>query len=199
MRKDFEDLGDVEDSLGLGKFDGRDHGTHGGVVLSQSFGGFGVGAVAGFDGDDVAGELAPGEHEVANEVEGFVAGEFVVEAHGLLGHDFLATDDDGVFKRTAFDETFVEERLDVFVKGEGSGGGDFLLVEFGCDDGGEVLHEASVLADVGDGDAELLVWDDGDEGAVACFEVDGFADFPDFARGGLFFEAGFFDEFDVGA
>lgn len=197
--EDLEDLGDIEDGFGFGEFDGGNHGAHGGVVFAKGFGGFGVGAVAGFDGDDVAGEFAPGEHEVADEVEGFVAGEFVVEAHGLLGHDFFATDDDGVFKRAAFDEAFVEEGLDVFVKGEGACGGDFVFVEFGGDHGGEVLHEAAVFADVGDGDAELLVGDDGDEGAIAGFEMDGLADFPDFSRGGLFFEAGFLDEFDIGA
>ena len=199
MGKDFEDLGDVENRFGFGKFDGGYHGAHGGVVFAKCFGRFGVRAVAGFDGYDVAGEFSPGEHEVADEVEGFVAGEFVVEAHGLLGHDLLASDDDGVLKRASFDEAFIQKGLDVFVKGEGAGGGDFGFVDFGGDDGGEVLHEAAVFADVGDGDAELLVGDDGDEGAIAGFEMDGLADFPDFSRGGLFFEAGFFDEFDVGA
>lgn len=82
--EDFEDVLDVEDGLGLWEFDGWDHGAHGGVVFLEGFCGFGVGAVAGFDGDDVADKLTPGEHEVADEVEGFVAGKFVVEAHGLL-------------------------------------------------------------------------------------------------------------------
>ena len=61
------------------------------------------------------------------------------------------------------------------------------------------MHEAAVFSDVGDGDAEFFVGDDGDEGAVAGFEVDGLADFPDLAGDGLFLEAGFFNQFDVGA
>lgn len=61
------------------------------------------------------------------------------------------------------------------------------------------MHEAAVFADVGNGDAELFVGDDGDEGAIAGFEVDGLADFPDFAWDALFLKAGFFDELDVGA
>ena len=197
--KDFEDVLDVENSLGFGEFEGWDHGPHGGIVFAQGFGGFGVGSVAGFDCDDVAIKFAPGEHEVADEVEGFVAGELIVEAHGLFGHDLLATDDDGVFERAAFDEALVEEGLDVFVEGEGAGGGNFFFVELGGHDGGEVLYKAAVFSDVGDGDTELLIGDDGDEGAVAGFEVDGLADFPDFTRDGLLFETGFFNEFDVGA
>ena len=112
-----------------------------------------------------------------------MACELIVEAHRLLGHDFFSSDDDCVFERTAFDKAFVEERFDVFVKGEGTGGRDFVLVKFGGDDGGEVLHEASVFADVGDGDAELLVGNDGDERFVAGFEMNGLADFPDLAGG----------------
>lgn len=61
------------------------------------------------------------------------------------------------------------------------------------------MHEAAVFSDVGDGDAELLVGDDGDEGAVAGFKVNGLADFPNFAGDGLFLDAGFFDKLDVGA
>jgi hypothetical protein len=128
-----------------------------------------------------------------------MACELIVEAHGLLGHDFFATNDDCVFERTAFDEALVEEGLDVFVKGESARRGDFALVKFGGDDGGEVLHEAAVLSDVGDGDAELLVGDDGDKGSVAGFEMNGLTNFPNFTWGGLFFEASFFDELDVRA
>ena len=123
-----------------------------------------------------------------------MACELIVEAHGLLGHDFFATNHDCVFERTAFDEALVEEGLDVFVKGESARRGDFALVNFGGDDGGEVLHEAAVLSDVGDGDAELLVGDDGDKGSVAGFEMNGLTTW-----GGLFFEASFFDELDVRA
>lgn len=199
MGKNFKDLGDIEDGFGLWKFDGGNHGAHGGIVFAKGFRGFGVGPMAWFDGDDVAGEFASREHEVTDEVEGLMACELIVEAHRLLGHDFFPADDDCVFKRTAFDEALVEKGFDVFVKGEGTRGRDFVLVKFGGDDAGEVLHEASVFADVSDGDAELFVGNDGDERSVAGFEMNGLTDFPDFTRGGLFFEAGFFDELDVRA
>lgn len=57
----------------------------------------------------------------------------------------------------------------------------------------------AVAADVGNGDAELGVGEDSDEGAFAVVEVNGFADVPGFARGVLLFEAGFLDEFDKGS
>ncbi len=68
VREDFKDLGDVEDSFCLWEFDGRNHGTHGGIVFAKGFCGFGVGPVAGFDGDNVAREFASREHEVTDEV-----------------------------------------------------------------------------------------------------------------------------------
>jgi len=197
--EDFEDVVDIEDAFALWNGDGRDHGPHARVFGLEGGGHFGVGAVAGFDGDDVAEDAFAGEDEVADEVEGFVACEFVREAQGFLGHDFVAADDDGAFEGSALDEAFFEERFDVFVVDEGACGADFLFVGGGCDFGGEVLGEAPVGADVGDGDAEGFAGDDGDEGAIAGFLVDGFADFPDLARGGLGDDAGFFDEFDEGA
>lgn len=58
------------------------------------------------------------------------------------------------------------------------------------------MGEASIGADVGNGDAEGLTGDNGNEGAVAAFEMDGFADFPSFPGGVLSDDAGFLDEFD---
>lgn len=196
--KNSEDVLDVENGLGFGKLDRRHHGAHGGIVFLKGLGGFGVGTVAGLDGDDVAVEFAAGKHEIADEVECFVAGEFVVEAHGLLGHDFVSADDDGVFERASFDQALVEEGLDVFVEGEGAGGGDFLFVNLRGDDGGEVLHEAPVFTDVGDRDPELFVGDNGDEASVSGFEMDRLANFPNFTGNGLFLETGFINKLDEG-
>ena len=82
--EDLEDVLDVEDGFGFGELERRHHGAHGGVVFPEGLGGFGIRSVTGFDGDDVAVELSAAEHEVADEIEGFVTGELVVEAHGLL-------------------------------------------------------------------------------------------------------------------
>ena len=96
--QDLEDVLDVENGLRFGKFHWRNHGAHGGIVFLKSFGGFGVRSVSGFYRNDVAIEFATGKHEVADEVECFVAGELIVKAHGLLGHDFVSAHDDGIFE-----------------------------------------------------------------------------------------------------
>lgn len=198
MRQDSEDVLDVQNGLGFREFNGWHHGPHGSVVFLKGFSGFSVGSVTGFDGDDMPVELAAREHEVADDVKCLVSCEFVVKTHGLLGHDFIAPYDDGIFKRAPFDESFVEEGFDVFVEGEGAGGSDFLFVNLRGDDGGEVLHEAAVLSDVGDRDAELFIWNDGNEASVPGFEMDGFADFPDFPGDGLLLNPCFFNKLDEG-
>ena len=49
---------------------------------------------------------------------------------------------------------------------------------------------------IGNGDAELVVWNDGDEGAISKIEVERFSDMPSFARSFLWFDASLLDEFD---
>ena len=154
--------------------------------------------MAGFHRDDVAEDFDTGEHQVADEIERLVAGELVGEAHGLLRHDFVAADDHGAFQRAAFDQSLVEQRLDVLVINEGAGGADFVLVGRWIDLAGEILGEASFRADVGDGDFEGLARDDGDDGAVAGFQMDRLADFPDLARRVLGERADLFDQLHEG-
>lgn len=197
--EDAHDLVDVEDGFSEGDGDrARDHAEHASVFGLEAAGHFCVRAVAGFDGDDVAHDAAAEEHEVADDVEDFVADEFVREAERFLGHDAVVADDDGVFETAALDEAFFEEPFDVLVEDEGACGGDFLFVDGGGDLGGEVLRVAAVWADLGAGDAEFAVWDDGDETTAGGFDVDGFADFVDRAESVLFLDAGGFDALDVG-
>ena len=127
--EDFEDVLDIENRFGFGKFDRRNHRAHRGVVFLESLSGFGIWTVAGFDGDDVSVEFFPGKHKIADEVEGLVSRKFVVESHRLLGHDFVAPDDDGIFERASFDEAFVQKWFDVLVEGKGSGWSDLFFVD----------------------------------------------------------------------
>ena len=128
-----------------------------------------------------------------------MAGELIGVADGFLGHHLVAADDHGAFEGASLDQAFFKEWFDILVVDEGAGGGDFLLVDLRSDLGGEILGETSIGADVGDGDAECFARDDGDDRAVAHFLVDGLADFPDFAEGFLFGDAGLADELNKGA
>lgn len=195
--EDFQDVLDVEDGLSFRELDFGNEGGHAGILLLDHGGHLCVGPVTWGDGDDVAGDAFSAEEEIANEVECLVSGKLVGVAHGFLGEDLFAADDDRVFERAAFDESFVEEGFDVLVECEGSGGSDFLFVGLCIDLTGEILREASVWSEVGDGDAESAGGDDGDVGALAVVEVDRFTDFPGFTGLVLRFEASLFDEFDV--
>lgn len=101
VRENFLDVGDGEDGFSFGDGDGGDGGFHAGVFFFQEGSHLGVGSVAGGDGDDVAEDALSAEHEVADDVEGFVTSELVVEAAGLFGHDLFAADDNGVFEGAA--------------------------------------------------------------------------------------------------
>jgi len=199
MGKNTMDVLRSENRFGFGELERWNHRAHLSVFFFDTLGGFGVWAMAGLDGDDMAAEFFPGKHEVSDDVEGFVAGEFVLKAHGLFGHNFFAADDDGIFEGAAFDETFVEEGFNILVESKGSSWCDFFLVGLRIHHRREVLNEAAVFSDVGHGDAEFFIRNDSDEGTVPGFEMDGFANFPDLAGNGLFFEAGFFNELNVGA
>ena len=84
MGKDFENVGEVKNGFALGNNDGGDVGHHLGILFLQERGHFGIGSVAWCDCDDVPEDALAAEHEVADEVEGFVAGEFVAESGEAL-------------------------------------------------------------------------------------------------------------------
>ncbi len=198
VRKDLHQLVDVEDGFAAWNLDGWNHGAHPGVFALEDGGHLGVWVVARFDADDVAHDAFTAEHEVADDVERLVAGEFIVEAHRFFTENLFSSDDHGVFQAASFDQAFVEQRFDIFVINEGSGWSDFLFVELGGDFAGEKLGEAAVGADIGDRNPELFIGDDGDKGAIFGFHVDGLPDFVNFSWFVLGLDAGFFDELDVG-
>ena len=157
MRKDLHDLRGGENALADRELGRRDHGHHFGVLLGNGHGELGVGSVPGAHGDDMAEEGASDQGEVADDIENFVADEFVGEAERFFAQDGVVADDNGVFEAAAADEAFLHERLDVFVVDEGAGGGDVLFVGLGSDLEAEVLRVVAVGAGLGAGDAKLGV------------------------------------------
>lgn len=198
MGEDAEDVFDFQNRFSFWKLERWDKRHHARVFLLQHGGHARVRTMSRGDCDDVAGDALSTEHEVADEIEGLVPGEFVLEAHRFLGENFLAANDDCVFERSPFDEALVEEGLDVFVEGEGAGRSDLLFVGFLIHLAGKVLGESSVWTQIRDGDPEGFGGNDGDVGALAVVKVDRLADFPGLAAHVLCFAAGLLDEFHEG-
>jgi hypothetical protein len=114
--------------------------SRGRVFVGGDFPGGGVGekaadelsmeGVAGLAGFDAAEERKADEGEVADEVEGLVAAEFVGIAEGTV-HDAVLGEDDGVIEGAAADEAHGAERLDIGFEAEGAGAGEKLAERIG--------------------------------------------------------------------
>src|SRR5688572_30592601 len=97
------------------------------------------------------------ESEIANDIEDFVAHEFVRKAQRFLAQHRVAADDDRVLEAAALDQILVHERLHIFVKNEGAGGRDLLLVDGRRYFGGKKLGKLPVRSRLRAGDAELRI------------------------------------------
>ena len=125
----------------------------GGVFLGGDFPGGGVGEktayklgverVASFAGFDATEEGEADEGEIADEIESFVAAEFVGIAEGAVHHAVFG-EDDGVIERAAADQAHSAERLDIGFEAEGAGAGENLAERVGIDEEFDLL-----LADEG--------------------------------------------------
>lgn len=98
MGEDLEDVGDVKHCFSLGNDDWGDKGHHLSILFLQERSHFGIRSVPWCDGDNVSEDTFPAEHEVADKVEGFVAGELVAKAARLFGHHIFAPNHDCVFE-----------------------------------------------------------------------------------------------------
>jgi hypothetical protein len=101
----------------------------GGGVGEKAADELGVEGVAGFAGFDAAEEGEADEGEVADEVEGLVAAEFVGVAEGAV-HDAVFGEDDGVIEGAATDQAHGAERLDIGFEAEGAGARENLAEGF---------------------------------------------------------------------
>ena len=153
----------------------------------------GVEGMAGFAGFDAAEEGEADEGEVADEIEGLVAAEFVGIAEGAV-HDAVFGEDDGVIERAAADQTHGAERLDIGFEAEGAGAGENLAEGVGIDEQFDLL-----LADEGMGkihvaaNAEFVGGIDADAAAVFD-DFDGFEDAEVAAFAAKAAEAGLIEE-----
>jgi hypothetical protein len=132
----------------------------------------GVEGVSGFAGFDAAEEREADEGEIADEIEGFVAAEFVGIAEGTVHHAVFG-EDDGVVKRAATDQAHGAERLDIGFEAEGAGAGENLAKGIGIDEEFDLL-----LADEGMGEIDVTA----NTEFVGGIDADAAAVFDDFDR-----------------
>ena len=154
----------------------------GGVFLGGDFPGRGVGEetayklgverVAGFASFDAAEEGKADEGEVADEIESFVAAEFVGIAEGAVHHAVFG-EDDGVIERAAADQAHGAERLDIGFEAEGAGPGKNLAERVGIDEEFDLL-----LADEGMRKVDVTT----DAKFVGGIDADAATVFDDFDR-----------------
>jgi hypothetical protein len=125
-----------------------------------------VQGVAGFAGFDAGEEGEADEGEVADEVECFVAAEFVRVAQRAV-HDPILGEDDGVIERASADEAHGSERLDIGFEAEGAGAGKNLPERVGIDEKFDLLLSDKRMREVDvAADTELVGWIDGDAAPV---------------------------------
>jgi hypothetical protein len=122
--------------------------------------------MAGFACFDSAEEREADEGKVADEVEGFVAAEFVGVAEGAV-HDAFFGEHDGVLERAAADQAHGAERLDIGFEAEGAGAGENLAEGIGIDEQFDLLLADERMGEVNvAADAKFIGGIDGDTAAV---------------------------------
>jgi hypothetical protein len=134
-----------------------------------------VEGVACFAGLDAGEEGEADEGQVADEVESFVAAEFVGIAEGTV-HNAVIAKDNGVVEGAAADQAHGTKGLDIGFETEGAGAGENLAKRFGIDEHFDLLlaDERMGKIDVA-ADAELVGGIDADAAAVFD-DFDGFQD-----------------------
>src|SRR6266542_52896 len=101
----------------------------------------GIDSVTGFYRYHVAPNAPPDPCKISNDLENFVAHEFVCETQWFLAQNRLAADNNRVFEAAAFDQIFLHERLNILVENKGPRRGDLALENCRRDFRRQILRE----------------------------------------------------------
>src|SRR4051794_39087282 len=114
--------------------------------LEQHFDELGVKAVAAFMGNELTGQIATGEGEVAEQVKGLMPDAFVLEAELVIEHA-LRAEHQQILVGHPLPEPALAEPVGFFLEDESAGGSE-LLAEAGGSDGdfNGLLADGVVLA-----------------------------------------------------
>src|SRR5882724_1683047 len=111
------------------------------LFAGQRAGQVGVDSMTGFYCYHVASNTPPDQCKISDNIENFVAHEFVCETQWLLAQNRLAADHNRVFEAAALDQIFFHERLNIFVENKGSRRGDLALENCRRDFRRQILRE----------------------------------------------------------
>src|SRR5205085_9135899 len=156
-----------------------------------------VGAMPGFNRDDMAANPLPEKREVADNIEDFVAHEFIGESQWFLAQDRVAADDDRIFEAASLDQVLVHQSLDVFVKHERPCRRDLAFVYRRGDLGGKKLRELAVWSGLRAGYPEFWVGKHNEERSAFRLDMDRFAHLENAPWRFLFDHSRFLDQLDV--
>src|SRR4029450_2457687 len=117
----------------------------------------GIYSVTGFYRYHMASNTPPDQCEIPDNVENFVAHEFVCETQWFLAQDGFAVDHNRVFEAAALDQIFLHERLDIFVENKGSRRGNLALENSRRNFRRQILREPIIGPGLGALDAKFLI------------------------------------------
>jgi hypothetical protein len=167
----------------------------GGGVGEKTADQLGVERMAGFAGFDAAEEREADEGDVADEIKGLVAAEFVGITERAVHHAVFG-EDDSVIERAAADEAHGAERLDIGFEAEGAGPGENLTEGVGIDEHFDFLLAYKWVGKIDvAADAELVGGIDADAAAVFD-DLDGLEDAEIAAFAAEAAEAGLIEELE---
>src|SRR5207248_9472317 len=109
-------------------------------------------------GDDVTADAGTNQRQVTDNVEDFVAREFICEPQRFFAQDGLTSHHNGVFQTATFNQIFVHYRLDFLVVNKSARRGDLMLEDRWRYLGGIELREAMVRTCWRTGNERLWVW-----------------------------------------
>src|ERR1700730_11822232 len=97
------------------------------ALSRQRSGEIGIGAMPGFDCDNVSADPLTHQCQISDDIENFVPNEFVREAQRFLAENSVASNDNRILQTAASDQVFVHQWLNILVIDEGAGRSDFAL------------------------------------------------------------------------
>src|SRR3954467_11265093 len=150
----------------------------------------------GFYGDDMAADALTEQSQVTDDIENFMAHEFVGETQRLFAQDRFAAHDDGILQTSPLNQILLHQRLDILVIDKGPRRRDFGFENCGGNFSGEELAETILRAGLRARNAKLRIRQKDQDRAGLGLNVHWLADFEKAARALLRGEPRLFDQFD---
>ena len=198
MRKDLHHFASVQTGIAYWDRARCAHRASLGLLAGDCPGQIRIRSMAGLYCHHMTSDTAPGQREIADDVENFVPDEFVGKTQWLLAENRLAAHDNRIFEAAALDQIFLHERLNILIENKGPRRGDLAFENCGCDFHRQKLREPIVWSGLRARDAKLLIRQQNKQRARFGFDVHRFSHVEKFSRLLLGGHTGFPDQINVG-